>query len=491
MIVRMRWSRRLLAMMLGLCLTPFLLEGGLRLAAKFVPGSRAGDPGRSDILCQGDSFTFGLFLPPDAAYPARLGQLLRAGGNADTRVVNAAIPSKPTWILKQELRADLRTWKPRVVLLLAGINDHWRVRPADHAVETSGPARQPWRIVKTWHWIRNRLRGNGPEGAPDEAPAQDEALAQAEPPAPDNDVDPSLVSNWIPTSAVEQRPSVKPGVQVVRMRDRGGKLRPFEILAGAPEPEEFAAWIEEDLTTAVQIAREEGVVPVLLSYPAVSGHFEDVNRALERTAKRTGTLFIDLRPEFRQGAALVGHDALFFPDMHTTAKGTEVMARVVLGELVEHGLAEADEIPKPLQALEGWHAPELAIEALPPRGDGRAEFVEASYATGYGAVLLLSSSRGGTRVAFRRAGTVRRTTPEDPQGKLLPLAVDALLAATLKNNERATVSIQSDGTAQLPIPWDVIDALAPDATEVWAAVLVLLPKVGPIVAVSEALELRR
>ena len=103
-----RWKSRALAMLLGLALTPPLLEGALRFAGLFLEGSRAGAAGDATILCQGDSFTFGLYLPPESAYPARLEQLLHAQGDPGARVINAGIPSKPTWIVKQELRARAR-----------------------------------------------------------------------------------------------------------------------------------------------------------------------------------------------------------------------------------------------------------------------------------------------------------------------------------------------------------------------------------------------
>jgi hypothetical protein len=235
-------------------------------------------------LCQGDSFTFGLFLPPEAAYPARLEELLHANGDPGARVVNAGIPSKPTWIVKQELREDLRRWKPRVVLLLAGINDRWRQRPDDHAVEVSGAAPRPWRIVKTWQWLVARVdktrEAELPARSTEAKPAK---LAQVAGDAADV-VDDHGIMNWMPTTAVKSRP----GVQEVRFRDRDGGVRGFDILAGAPSVEEACAWIEEDMTTAVSIAREEGVVPVLLAYPATGEPFDPANAALERVATQTG-----------------------------------------------------------------------------------------------------------------------------------------------------------------------------------------------------------
>jgi lysophospholipase L1-like esterase len=456
---RSRALARLAAVALGLALTPLALEGALRFAALFV-GARATGTGRATILCQGDSYTFGLFLPPEAAYPARLEQLLRAHGAPEARVVNAGIPSKPTWIVKQELRADLVRFEPQIVLLLAGINDHWRVRPADHEVEARGRAREPWRIVKTFQWLR--ARGERP--------------AQSAPPPPE-------LRNWVPTDAVTQRP----GLQEVRFHDRLGGLRPFEIVAGEPSVSDFCAWIEEDMSAAVRIAREQGVVPVLLAYPATGGHFDPINETLARVAAANGTPFVDPRPEFAQALQQVDAKALFFPDQHTTDVGAALMARVVLRELARAGLVEVDSVPPALEAVAGWRAPELAVEPVSAGPGARASHVRVRFAPGYGAVLFLARSGGETLVDFQGLGDVKAVEAPRRRAHTLPLARDALLERTLARNEYRTVTLGADGSGLLPVPWGLAEG---EDGPVLGAVAIVLPKVGPVLAVSGALELR-
>ena len=187
----------------------------------------------------------------------------------------------------------------------------------------------------------------------------------------------------------------------------------------------------------------------------------------------------------------MGKSALFFPDMHATDKGCEIMARVVLRELVAAGLCEVDSIPNPLEVLEGWTPPKLEAEVEEGPEGGRPEFVSVRYGTGFGAVLLVSTAKGSTLIGFPDRGSVARTTADDRHAKELPLATDALLYATLKDNQFATESVDSNGEARLRIPWEIIDGLAPDQGEVWGSVLVLLPKVGPVVDVSEPIRLSR
>jgi len=480
---RARWGSRALAIAMFLALSLLALEGALRVASLFVEGSRAGAAGNAEILCQGDSFTFGLFLPPEAAYPARLQGLLHANGEPGTRVVNAGIPSKPTWIVKKELREDLRRWKPRAVLLLAGVADRWRQRPDDHAVEVRGAAPRPWRIVSAWQLLVARWGASGEAGTsadPGQQGAMDQAAAESA-----QLVDDRGITNWMPSTVVKSRP----GAQEVRFRDRDGGVRGFDILHGAPSVEEASAWIEEDMTTAVSIAREEGVIPVLLAYPARGGPFDPANAALQRVAEQAGVVFIDARPEFLLGMQQAGKDALFFPDMHPTDAGCAILSRVVLRELASAGLVDVARVPAPLEVLDGWVAPSLSVALEKAPLGARPSHVRVEYASGFGSVLLLARARGETAVGFPRQGDMRRRQVPRKGEPSLPLEHDALLAATLVGNEFRTVTLGADGSALLPIPWDAVDENGGGGGELYAAVAIVLPRVGPVIAVSEAFAL--
>jgi hypothetical protein len=76
-----------------------------------------------------------------------------------------------------------------------------------------------------------------------------------------------------------------------------------------------------------------------------------------------------------------------------------------------------------------------------------------------------------------------------PNARTLPLANDALFAATLPGNEQRTQTLGSDASALLEIPWDAIGSAQLAGGEVFAAAAIVIPKVGPILAVSEAIPL--
>ena len=469
-----RWTRRVIALGLGVLLTPLVLEGALRAAAMVVRESRTGAKGKSLALCQGDSFTFGVFLPPEATYPARLEALLREGGVAEPRVVNSGIPGKPTWIVKRELRQDLTDYGPRFALLLAGINNSWRRRPADHNVE--GSTTQEWRIVRTWRLARAHF-GRGAKEQETQAP-EDEA--------PKAKKDGKRNRNWVRQDNVEFRGK---GERVIHFEDRQGKQRSYVVHNSNRKESEFTTWIREDIARAARIAREEGVEPIILGYPADGRPFDTVNEALEATAQATGAPFVDFRAAFRKAARRVGEDALFFPDQHATALGCDLMARVVVNRLVREGLIELDSVPTILGGLpDAPSETELRVE-LVLEGD-RPTGVRATYQTGFGAVLLVSGRPGKTRVRYTHESALVQALgnayAEEPE---VPLGFDRLLHSSLRNDLLRIRTVAVDGSVFLPLPRRKISQFAPPGGRVYACVVVVLPGSGPIMAVSDPIEL--
>lgn len=76
------------------------------------------------IVAMGDSLTEGLGVSAEQAYPARLEQMLRAGGY-DYRVVNAGISGETSSGARSRLRWVMKL-KPDIVILETGANDGLR-----------------------------------------------------------------------------------------------------------------------------------------------------------------------------------------------------------------------------------------------------------------------------------------------------------------------------------------------------------------------------
>lgn len=80
----------------------------------------------TDVLCVGDSFTFGQGAEDrDHSYPAQLQSILEEKSARDWRVVNAGWPGNNSWQVLESLPKLLATHHPKFVCVLVGINDTW------------------------------------------------------------------------------------------------------------------------------------------------------------------------------------------------------------------------------------------------------------------------------------------------------------------------------------------------------------------------------
>lgn len=73
--------------------------------------------GGENIICFGDSLTFGTGSPRDRSYPAQLAEMI------GRPVINAGIPGETTAGALQRLERDVLAKSPRIVLITLGGND--------------------------------------------------------------------------------------------------------------------------------------------------------------------------------------------------------------------------------------------------------------------------------------------------------------------------------------------------------------------------------
>ncbi|MBU1043630.1 MAG: hypothetical protein KJ915_04435 [Candidatus Omnitrophica bacterium] len=114
----------------GIILSFVILETGLRFAAWIAQSnlnhSSFSDNKKLKILCLGDSYTYGLGVERDQAYPAQLELLLKAKLEKDkVEVINAGRPGMNTPLLANNFDSLLDTYRPDIVLVMIGTNDEW------------------------------------------------------------------------------------------------------------------------------------------------------------------------------------------------------------------------------------------------------------------------------------------------------------------------------------------------------------------------------
>ncbi|MFH1620125.1 MAG: hypothetical protein ABIG11_09535 [bacterium] len=90
-------------------------------------------PGRQDdggkvILCLGDSYTYGMGVSREEAYPAQLQQLIdNLKGRGTYRVVNGGVLGQNTAQLSVALPNELKKYRPAAVVMLTGGSNSWNV----------------------------------------------------------------------------------------------------------------------------------------------------------------------------------------------------------------------------------------------------------------------------------------------------------------------------------------------------------------------------
>lgn len=129
----------LAAAALILSLELLLQIGALVIAIAHRPQATTSN-GREEILCIGDSFTFGVgSTSPDQSYPGHLQTILHDEG-MDLHVVNAGYPGQHSGDLLSRVDTQI-TEATRVVCVLVGTNDAWRhperITPGSHQVSTA------------------------------------------------------------------------------------------------------------------------------------------------------------------------------------------------------------------------------------------------------------------------------------------------------------------------------------------------------------------
>jgi lysophospholipase L1-like esterase len=117
--------RLLLKSTLWLISVLLLLELGIRLTTYVlsIQGRHRAAGGEQTVLCIGDSFTFGIGVPPNQKYPAILERQLNARSTgAKYRVVNLGRPGTSSGFVLASLDSWIATYRPQLVLIMTGWN---------------------------------------------------------------------------------------------------------------------------------------------------------------------------------------------------------------------------------------------------------------------------------------------------------------------------------------------------------------------------------
>lgn len=159
-----------------------VLEVALRLCGAFLSRRPAldslGQEETSDIICIGDSFTYGWAVEAGFSYPKQLERMLneRSGHEKRFRVFNLAIPGSNSSQHLGYFASLLRTHStPDMLILLSGANDNWNLAHSNLAKVLGGDTEPTSKLLGIKVWLADlriykmprlivlNLRGKAPE----------------------------------------------------------------------------------------------------------------------------------------------------------------------------------------------------------------------------------------------------------------------------------------------------------------------------------------
>lgn len=424
---RRRGPRRLLGALLLLVLLELALQAAAPLVQRAMlrrPPTPSADAPLS-ILCVGDSNTYGLHVP-QWSYPAQLEARLRPRFRGPVAVVNRGVPGQGTAQVAAGLPADLRAARPDLVLVLAGLNDAWNAPGEAGLAGWLGRLRLV-RLVRV------------------------------------------LLSGVASPGTFEVRTDAQGEIVV----DRGDGAVRVNATEGGPagaDAEELRRRVAAGLRRIVELCRDHGAEPVLMTYAENGGTHSQVSAVARELAASEGLLLVDHERAFAAAFAAQGHDALMFNEHHPNARGYALMALTVDEVLQAAGrVPPAGAEPAPSAARPEPPSPPL-LEAL---GGGRLRL------------------RGPPGWSWQLAVARRPAGGESfPAGRFtVPLPNDDVLAKA-RLEPSFSGRFGADGQAELQVP----PRLSQEAGGApLSACLVLLHEVGaaaedPVAGVSPAVD---
>jgi lysophospholipase L1-like esterase len=292
-------AKWLLLIPLGLVMCLLLLEAALQLAAwgLFITrGPESSVPARGDrirVLCLGDSNTYGLYVEPDASYPAQLETLwVERGGSPELEVLNLGYPGMNSSQIVRDVPDLLERLAPHLVILMVGVNDYWTLPVSEEAGDTGtvlGTLRHS-RLYRLY-----RLLGSRFERDPRPIPSEGEQRLRVE--------GLELDVAWTPNTEVD--------------------------------PKQVVSTLQRNLRRGIEIARSRGTAIALMSYPSRDSFYSSTNHVLRWASQQARVPLVDLARLFEPRCPELECPELLHSDGHPNAAGYRLIAEALVEVLRE------------------------------------------------------------------------------------------------------------------------------------------------------------
>jgi len=322
-----RWIRasaeRAMLVLLGVVLAAAIAEVGLRVAASFVSArslSGTAVQGARVILCLGDSHTYGVHTPESQTYPGHLQRLLDRRGEGRYRVLNLGLPGMNSSQVAARLPEWMQSYRPRVVVVLVGLNNIWNDSETENALSSQGLERwvRGLRLYRLARLLEGRFE-KGAELLPGTGRPEIVRLLREE------------------GAAGEEYRDAATGEQLI-----GHDASILDLRPTAERIERARVQLRQDLEAMAALASENSIELVFLTYaPTPGGELgarfastAEMSDEIVEVAQELGITLVDVRGRFRallDGGAPREEYFLSHTEGHPNGRGY----REIAGQLVE------------------------------------------------------------------------------------------------------------------------------------------------------------
>lgn len=284
------------------------------------------------IVTMGDSNTYGLYLDKEDSYPKQLETIWNTTHkNKAIEVINLGYPGTNSSRLVANFEEAIKQFQPDIVLVMIGTNDSWTTPIASaesRLIEQN--AFQPIQRIKLYSRIYKLYCLLSRE------PFQGDALAA------------------ITTSDPKQTETAKGQPATINYKN----IKLDFSMSFRPQSMHFDVEVEmqKNMEKLIQYGENHNIKVFLVTYAANKGYYKQANKVTIRTAQAINAItsphltsphlidtiatFKNLQPEKDKG------NIYFFPDLHTTAQGNQILATEIMKQL-ETKLNTSSEETKP------------------------------------------------------------------------------------------------------------------------------------------------
>jgi len=306
-------------------MTLLMAEAFMQIGALLVKSSQRRLPSNwithnTRVLALGDSNTYGIYLPENQSYPARLqAQWNQRFPDQPIEVLNMGYPGMNSFRILDNFDSMVETVKPDLILLLVGTNDFWTAPELLRGdglsvVQKLKKFLHEWsRVYRLYYmWQQSRVA----HYEVDTGKRADFGWIE------DRKYRIGAMLAWKQDKLnTENEEVIKFGrKRFVAMRD-GRSSGHFNYL-------------KLNLGKMALIAQRNGVPLYLLTYAASKGYYHDPNLRIREAASEFGLPLIDLEDAFRRECPDSSRcPQLFFGDLHPNAEGYAKVASLIVDRL--------------------------------------------------------------------------------------------------------------------------------------------------------------